>query len=114
MLGPRGRLRELPDSGAVESTAPPRAETVPGPCSYYQSELYGKNLDSLASLLHGGGRAAARRGPGALVPAPGPNAGPTPIPVGNGRLGGMVFGGIAREHVQLNEDTIWNGKNATA
>ena len=32
------------------------------------------------------------------------------LPVGNGRLGGMVFGGIAKEHVQLNEDTIWNGR----
>ena len=32
------------------------------------------------------------------------------LPVGNGRLGGMVFGGIAKERVALNEDTIWNGK----
>ena len=32
------------------------------------------------------------------------------LPIGNGRLGGMVFGGIAQEHIQLNEDTIWNGK----
>jgi len=32
------------------------------------------------------------------------------MPVGNGRLGGMVFGGIAKERIALNEDTIWNGK----
>ena len=32
------------------------------------------------------------------------------LPVGNGRLGGMVFGGIATERIQLNEDTVWNGK----
>jgi len=32
------------------------------------------------------------------------------LPVGNGRLGGMVFGDIAKEHIQLNEDTVWNGK----
>ena len=32
------------------------------------------------------------------------------LPVGNGRLGGMVFGGVAQERIQLNEDTIWNGK----
>ncbi len=32
------------------------------------------------------------------------------LPVGNGRMGAMVFGGIAKEHIQLNEDTIWNGK----
>jgi alpha-L-fucosidase 2 len=32
------------------------------------------------------------------------------LPVGNGRLGGMVFGGIAKERIQLNEDTVWNGR----
>ena len=32
------------------------------------------------------------------------------LPVGNGRLGGMVYGGVAKEHIQLNEDTVWNGK----
>jgi len=31
------------------------------------------------------------------------------FPVGNGRLGGMVFGGVTREHIQLNEDTLWTG-----
>ncbi len=28
---------------------------------------------------------------------------------GNGRLGGTVYGGIERERIQLNEDTIWAG-----
>ncbi len=32
------------------------------------------------------------------------------LPVGNGRLGGMVYGSVVNEHIQLNEDTIWNGK----
>ncbi len=31
------------------------------------------------------------------------------LPVGNGRLGGMVFGGIAQERIQLNDDTLWSG-----
>jgi alpha-L-fucosidase 2 len=31
------------------------------------------------------------------------------LPVGNGRLGGMVFGGVARERIQFNEDTLWSG-----
>ncbi|WP_295669151.1 glycoside hydrolase family 95 protein [uncultured Mucilaginibacter sp.] len=31
------------------------------------------------------------------------------IPFGNGRLGGMVFGGTNEEHIQLNEDTYWTG-----
>jgi alpha-L-fucosidase 2 len=31
------------------------------------------------------------------------------LPIGNGRLGGMVFGAVAEERVQLNEDTFWSG-----
>lgn len=31
------------------------------------------------------------------------------LPIGNGRLGGMVFGGIKQERIQLNEDTLWSG-----
>ncbi len=31
------------------------------------------------------------------------------LPVGNGRLGGMVFGGVEQEHVQFNEDSLWIG-----
>jgi len=34
------------------------------------------------------------------------------LPVGNGRLGCMVFGGVAKEQIQLNEDTIWSGGRA--
>lgn len=31
------------------------------------------------------------------------------FPIGNGRLGGMVFGGVQNERIQLNEDSIWYG-----
>jgi alpha-L-fucosidase 2 len=31
------------------------------------------------------------------------------LPVGNGRLGAMVFGGVSEERLQLNEDTLWAG-----
>lgn len=31
------------------------------------------------------------------------------LPIGNGRLGAMVFGGIELERLQLNEDTLWAG-----
>ncbi len=31
------------------------------------------------------------------------------LPVGNGRLGAMVFGTLAEERIQLNEDTYWSG-----
>ncbi|MCB9355212.1 MAG: glycoside hydrolase family 95 protein [Lewinellaceae bacterium] len=32
------------------------------------------------------------------------------LPVGNGRLGAMVFGGADAETIQLNEETIWAGE----
>src|SRR5580698_4978274 len=32
------------------------------------------------------------------------------LPVGNGRLGGMVFGGVAKERIQFNESTVWTGE----
>ena len=31
------------------------------------------------------------------------------LPIGNGRLGAMVFGGVKRERIQLNEETLWDG-----
>jgi alpha-L-fucosidase 2 len=31
------------------------------------------------------------------------------LPVGNGRLGAMVFGGVSKELIQLNEDSVWSG-----
>ena len=31
------------------------------------------------------------------------------LPIGNGRVGAMVFGGANREHLQLNEETLWSG-----
>jgi len=31
------------------------------------------------------------------------------LPVGNGRLGAMIFGGVGEEIIELNEDTLWSG-----
>jgi len=32
------------------------------------------------------------------------------LPVGNGRMGAMIFGGIAHERIQFNEQTMWTGE----
>ncbi|WP_316829916.1 glycosyl hydrolase family 95 catalytic domain-containing protein [Pedobacter aquatilis] len=32
------------------------------------------------------------------------------LPLGNGSLGAMVFGGVASDHIQFNEETLWTGK----
>ena len=31
------------------------------------------------------------------------------LPIGNGRMGAMVFGGVDDERIQFNEDTLWTG-----
>ncbi|MEO5683062.1 MAG: glycoside hydrolase family 95 protein [Chitinophagaceae bacterium] len=31
------------------------------------------------------------------------------LPIGNGRLGAMIFGGTAQDHLQFNEETLWTG-----
>ena len=31
------------------------------------------------------------------------------IPIGNGRLGGMVYGGIKEDTIATNDDTFWSG-----
>ena len=33
------------------------------------------------------------------------------LPIGNGRLGAMVFGGVARDRIQLSEQSLWGGTN---
>ena len=35
------------------------------------------------------------------------------VPVGNGRLGAIVYGGIALERIALNEITLWSGQPDT-
>ncbi len=32
------------------------------------------------------------------------------LPIGNGSLGAMVFGGVETEHIQFNESTLWTGE----
>ena len=31
------------------------------------------------------------------------------LPVGNGRIGAMVYGNLKNERLSLNEDTLWSG-----
>ncbi len=31
------------------------------------------------------------------------------LPIGNGKLGAMVFGGVLNERIQLNEESLWDG-----
>ncbi|KLT64426.1 glycoside hydrolase N-terminal domain-containing protein [Pedobacter sp. BMA] len=32
------------------------------------------------------------------------------LPIGNGRLGAMIFGGVNHDHIPFNEETLWTGK----
>ncbi len=35
------------------------------------------------------------------------------LPIGNGSIGGMIFGGVATERIQFNEITLWTGGTTT-
>ena len=32
------------------------------------------------------------------------------LPIGNGRMGAMVFGGVEQDRIQFNEETLWTGE----
>ncbi|HEY1021204.1 MAG TPA: glycoside hydrolase N-terminal domain-containing protein, partial [Flavisolibacter sp.] len=32
------------------------------------------------------------------------------LPIGNGRLGAMIFGGVVEDRIQFNEETLWTGR----
>ena len=34
------------------------------------------------------------------------------LPIGNGRLGAMIFGGVGHDRIALNEETVWSGSRA--
>jgi alpha-L-fucosidase 2 len=63
--------------------------------------------------------AASQAPPAATTPAPRPapllwypraaSRWVEALPVGNGRLGAMVFGGVNVERLQINDDTLWSG-----
>ncbi|MES2775097.1 MAG: glycoside hydrolase family 95 protein [Bacteroidota bacterium] len=36
---------------------------------------------------------------------------PEALPIGNGRMGAMLFGGIQKDRVQFNEQSLWSGDN---
>ncbi|HEX8549606.1 MAG TPA: glycoside hydrolase family 95 protein, partial [Cytophagaceae bacterium] len=32
------------------------------------------------------------------------------LPIGNGKIGAMIFGGVANDRIQFNEKSVWSGK----
>lgn len=62
-----------------------------------------------AALSIGNAKAATARSPFVLWYRQPAATWTEALPVGNGRLGAMVFGGVARERLQLNEGTLWAG-----
>ncbi len=92
-----------------------RGETA----AWLRANVSGKPLPNCAKAS--GFPAPSFRGRDALAGAAPPSNGATlwyrapanywneALPVGNGRLGAMVFGGIEEERLQLNDDTLWTG-----
>ena len=69
-------------------------------------------LTLLLGFVAGDGTAAGAPSPSPLTlwyTRPATNWEREALPIGNGRLGAMIFGGTAKERIQLNEDTLWAG-----
>ena len=90
------------------------APRSPIPCSFPHTSI----VLLLAWLLSGIAAALPNDGESPAVPDPSTTqlyydhpaeAWKDALPVGNGRLGAMVFGRTEEERIQLNEDTLWSG-----
>ena len=85
-----------PDSAEGKKMAEGFVDSVPNPPGGSQTELTGEADPPAGELVLWYRRPAEE-----WVEA---------MPVGNGRLGAMVFGGVRRERIQFNEDTLWTGQ----
>jgi alpha-L-fucosidase 2 len=66
-------------------------------------------LGAAALAAAGAGRSQERRSPLALWFRRPAKVWTEALPVGDGRIGAMVFGSVASERIQLNEHTLWSG-----
>ena len=66
-------------------------------------------LGAVALAAAGASRAQERRSPLSLWFRQPAKIWTEALPVGDGRIGAMVFGGVASERIQLNEHTLWSG-----
>src|SRR4029079_14000701 len=90
--------------GVVAATQPPASPRLVGQAPPPTSALslwYRTPASDHALLAMDASRESRQAGPAEWVRA---------LPVGNGRLGAMVFGSIVHERLQLNEDTLWAGR----
>ncbi len=63
----------------------------------------------LLTALHG--QAEKIQQPVIWYSAPAEKWEPNALPVGNGRMGAMLFGGIKKDIIQFNEQSLWSGDN---
>src|SRR6185295_1135859 len=90
--------------GVVAATQPPASPRLVGQAPPPTSALslwYRTPASDHALLAMDASRESRQAGTAEWVRA---------LPVGSGRLGAMVFGGIVHERLQLNEDTLWAGR----
>jgi len=66
-------------------------------------------LNILASILIFSGIASAQQKPLKLWYNKPAEKWTDALPIGNGTLGAMIFGGVSSDHIQFNEQTLWTG-----
>ncbi len=65
----------------------------------------------LVALLGGEAQAAGAASPTLTYREPARDWSSEALPLGNGRMGCMLFGGVASERIQFNEQSLWSGDN---
>src|SRR4051812_20347384 len=68
-----------------------------------------RGLTAIASLLAMGANASAAAPAGLWYDKPAIDWEKEALPIGNGRIGAMVFGGVASERLQISEKSLWTG-----
>ena len=104
------KLALFPDAATLRGVRPIMNKFF----SWFAAVATGGLLMLLAGCLH-----QPVRAPSAAVPAdltlwydhPANNGKPMEeaLPIGNGRMGGLIFGAASRERISINEDSLWTG-----
>jgi len=111
--------------GAMHGLSPGAADAAPPPSKAEREQPQGPDNKGGAKVTEDYAKAGSKEGEAPGFPLSGAEKGPESVlalwyrqpaanwnealPVGNGRLGAMVFGEVSRERIQLNEDTLWDG-----
>ena len=75
--------------------------------------IFKKQLLIISILLLGAGLSMAQGNPSSKLwyKQPAQKWSADALPIGNGRMGAMLYGGVTQDRIQFNEQSLWSGDN---